>query len=204
MQTYYLETLEESIQRSRLAKYKKNKPMDPATSLACDAITEEECSSDEEGSNHDYLHEEDISDDFDEHKGMSKSDRLVEWNVEVLGYLLKQIMVARPDHLRYGDTSVLKEFEGKRGGEETAPTTVLEEFQEIIELPNIGADELLQRKHPDTIKLRPVVVEQLRDLLKKIAAMYNENPFHNFEHASHVTGKFVAVCHFHPSITEGA
>merc|ERR1712176_1115817 len=69
----------------------------------------------------------------------------------------------------------------------SAPATVLDEFQEIIELPSISTEELSTRKHPSSVTLRPVVVEQLRHLLKTIAFMYNDNAFHNFEHASHVT-----------------
>ena len=35
--------------------------------------------------------------------------------------------------------------------------------------------------------LDPVVKEQLLDFVMRISSMYRENPFHSFEHASHVT-----------------
>jgi len=189
MQTFYCETVEESIHRSKLAKYKKNKSTDVMTSLASTIITEEETmSDDEDGTKHNnYLYDGDMSADFEVSQKMSKSDRLVEWNVEILSYLLKQIMVARPQHMQCGNKALLAKFERKIKGKEQAQTTVLDEFQEIIELPCIASEELLRRKHPGTIHLDSVVVEQLRDLLKNIASMYNENAFHNFEHASHVT-----------------
>jgi len=184
MQTYYLETLDESIQRSKLRKYKKRQSSTEATNLLSSTavISEEEVEEGEEASDH--LHD-DFSEEFDQN--MSKSDRLVEWNVEILGYLIKQIMVARPENVEECDPSSLTKLEDSMRSENTLSSTVLDEFQEIIELPSIGTEELLQRKHPDTITLSPVVVNQLRDLLKAIASMYNENPFHNFEHASHVT-----------------
>jgi 3'5'-cyclic nucleotide phosphodiesterase len=36
-------------------------------------------------------------------------------------------------------------------------------------------------------ELSEVVVKQLRNFVAEIASLYNDNPFHNFEHASHVT-----------------
>jgi hypothetical protein len=194
MQTYYLETLEASIQRSKLAKYKeRSRSVDVAASkVASSVITEEETSEEDEhedaAAHYDDL-EDELSETFKLHQEMSKSDRLVEWNVEILSFLLKQIMVARPEHEQEGNKAALTKFEDTLRGDECTQNTVLEEFQEIIELPNIGTEELLRRSHPNTVTLRPVVVDQLRDLLQNIASMYNDNAFHNFEHASHVTGK---------------
>ena len=185
MQTYFLETVEDSVRRTRLAKYKNPCAYkDSAISFADSVITEE---SSEDDSDFD-----DVSlADFEEQQEMSKLDRLVEWNTEILSHLLKQILVTRPDDVRDGTNKAsVKLFEDLLKDDECGPanpTTVLDEFQEIIELPSISAEELSKRKHPDTITLRPVVVEQLRDLIKKIASMYNDNAFHNFEHASHVT-----------------
>jgi cell fate (sporulation/competence/biofilm development) regulator YlbF (YheA/YmcA/DUF963 family) len=199
MQTFYLETLEESIQRSKLAKYRQmNQSKDElATSkVASSVITEEETSEEDfdehaDASAHFDELQDELSETFKLLQSMSKSDRLVEWNVEILSYLLKQIMVARPEHQQEGNKAALVEFEDTLRGERRGPTNVLEEFQEIIELPSIEPEELLQRKHPDTVTLSPIVVDQLRDLLQNIASMYNDNAFHNFEHASHVTGKFL-------------
>jgi len=194
MQTYFMETIKESIQRTKLAKYKQTgKQTEPATglttSLASTIISEaeEETSDSEETSNDVHYPDDDVSGDFEFHRQMTKTDRLVEWNVEILCYLLKQIMVARPENQEIGNREVLAEVENKMRSEESALTTVLDEFKEIIKLPSIEAEEILQRRHPDTITLPPVVITQLRDLLKQIAGMYNENHFHNFEHASHVT-----------------
>ena len=192
MQTYYVETIEESIQRTKLAKYKTNsKTAEPTSSLAGTVITEadDETSHSGETSTHLRYTDGDTAGDFAFYEQMSKTDRLVEWNVEILSYLLKQIMVARPEHAEVSNRKALAKAENGMRGEERPPTTVLDEFKEIIELPYIGAEEILQRKHPDTIVLPPVVVLQLRDLIKTVADMYNENHFHNFEHASHVTGK---------------
>jgi hypothetical protein len=39
----------------------------------------------------------------------------------------------------------------------------------------------------DLIEINPVVIEQLRDVVTTIANTYHDNPFHNFDHACHVT-----------------
>jgi hypothetical protein len=37
------------------------------------------------------------------------------------------------------------------------------------------------------VELSPTVADQLHDYVQEIASMYRDNPFHNYEHASHVT-----------------
>lgn len=76
---------------------------------------------------------------------------------------------------------------GNRKGSVTQ-TMVADEVAEIIKLPKYDAD--LHKKvptDPDTIELSQVVLEQLESYAPTIAAMYPENPFNNFEHASNVT-----------------
>lgn len=69
---------------------------------------------------------------------------------------------------------------------------VLDEVEEIIKLPKFEARS--SGKHQGIgSKLRREVVEQLRLYVKTVAAMYRDNPFHNFEHASHVTMSVVKL-----------
>jgi hypothetical protein len=60
---------------------------------------------------------------------------------------------------------------------------VLNEVQEVIALPNFIGEP---SRDPSTIQLRDEVVNQLRGFVATVAALYRDNPFHNFEHASHV------------------
>ena len=62
---------------------------------------------------------------------------------------------------------------------------VIDEVQEIVRLPDF--DHIVKDADVDSISIKPVVVDQLYDYVSNIAAMYRENHFHNFEHASHVT-----------------
>jgi hypothetical protein len=118
-------------------------------------------------------------------KESSKLDRLVEWNAQVLAHLLKLVLSAR-DHREVDRLSDLEMAEQEIGANITA--TVLDEFEEIIELPVVtGAD--LARRHQRSLRqeLDPKVMAQLRTYLHAVASMYRKNPFHNFEHATHVT-----------------
>lgn len=111
-----------------------------------------------------------------------KSLRLVDWNVEVMTKVLKQIKATRQNsdiNAKFEDPSLdLPENE-----------TIFDEVKEIISLPQ-GKVPLV---FPDRVDLDPLVVCQLREFISIIAALYKENPFHNFEHASHVTMSVVKL-----------
>jgi class 3 adenylate cyclase len=66
-------------------------------------------------------------------------------------------------------------------------TTVFDEVAEIITLPNFSPEAIKALEHSDEVDLGEVVMSQLHDYICTIAQLYRENPFHNFEHASHVT-----------------
>ena len=64
----------------------------------------------------------------------------------------------------------------------------LEEVTEVIELPDDGVDQPIEDWENTAVEIPQKVTDQLREYCRKIASMYKlSNPFHNFEHASHVT-----------------
>ena len=116
---------------------------------------------------------------------MSDKDmRLVNWNTEIIGKLLKEIIArreatgAQPDPQEQMTELERKVLQNDR--------IVLEECADVIELPSF-CSALKKQRDPDSVKLEPAVVNQLREFIQIIAAMYRDNPFHNFAHASHVT-----------------
>eukprot|EP00980_Cylindrotheca_fusiformis_P002325 scaffold541_cov138-Cylindrotheca_fusiformis.AAC.8 len=113
---------------------------------------------------------------------MTKTERLVEWNVEVLAPLLKQIVASRGERVDSNNAS-LKETEATIG----TGDTVLEEFVPIIPLKRFDASDLSKRQQASSIEIGEEAKAQLRNYLANVASMYQDNPFHNFEHASHVT-----------------
>jgi len=111
-----------------------------------------------------------------------KYNRLVAWNCDILAKLLTQI-VARRESRRTDPDPVadIRKLEEQYGSNRY----VLSEVQEIVRLPKFEADS--QRVDPWSVQLSEEVLSQLKDYVQTLAAMYRDNPFHNFEHASHVT-----------------
>jgi hypothetical protein len=56
-----------------------------------------------------------------------------------------------------------------------------------VTLPKFDARTQRNQLDPHAVQLSPVVVAQLRQYVESIACQYRDTPFHNFEHASHVT-----------------
>ena len=111
--------------------------------------------------------------------------RLVDWNVDVLKRLLKQIVAKRNASSNEQfelNSHTMMMLEVDIGSD----TYVLDEVKEIITLPQFDAKNHKLQENPNKIELPKVVEDQLRLYVSSIAAMHRDNPFHNFEHASHV------------------
>ena len=112
--------------------------------------------------------------------------RLVDWNAEVLQRLLKLIIAKRsartisrkksPEAIAKKEKDILMQ-----------DGIVLDEVEEIVSLPNFDDAASKNQIDPGTVQIPPKAAEQLREYVKSIASQYRNNPFHNFEHASHVT-----------------
>eukprot|EP00980_Cylindrotheca_fusiformis_P017838 scaffold5650_cov121-Cylindrotheca_fusiformis.AAC.6 len=113
---------------------------------------------------------------------MNRTERLVEWNVEVLTSLLEQIVGSRGGVVNQIQT--LSNAESRIG---VLGRTVLDEFTPIIPLKRFDADELERRQSTGAFDIGVKAKCQLRNYISTIAGMYPDNAFHNFEHASHVT-----------------
>jgi class 3 adenylate cyclase len=112
-----------------------------------------------------------------------KTERLVKWNVEVLASLLKKVIARRKDVLTSEESVRHMSFS-------KLTTTPLDEVQEIIRMPVFKRGTGAEFKEED---LSDAVLVQLREYVSAIASMYRNNPFHNFEHASHVTMSVVKL-----------
>jgi len=105
----------------------------------------------------------------------SRKRRLISWNAESLLRVIKPI-VARRDA---SSGSLLAPGWKSKG------TNPLDEVVEIIGL--LSKAENGPRKDPNTIVLDPEIECLMKEYVSFLADMYPDNPFHNFEHASHVT-----------------
>lgn len=110
-----------------------------------------------------------------------KNCRLVDWNVEILLRQLKLICAARRK------TNLAKHTSFDEIIKRDDDTTVLDEVQEVIRLPGFNAKYVKNLKNVDNVELSRGVEDELRDYVTMISGLYRTYPFHNFEHASHVT-----------------
>jgi hypothetical protein len=109
--------------------------------------------------------------------------RLINWNVDILLCLLKQISGKRIAAERFAPRSAPCNesaclMESRRTG-----SMPLHEVQEIIRLPKFKMNDA-QTEDVKKIALNPAVEKQLFDYVSLVATMYRDNPFHNFEHVS--------------------
>jgi hypothetical protein len=126
---------------------------------------------------------------------------LIDWNVAVLAGLLQTIQARRceeeeaskPPASRF-DLKRIHSLAGKQASSKPpvsnsgliAAGNPIHEVKAVIQLPALKATNLAVAD-PSSISLDPEVVGQLERYVEKVASMYHDHPFHNFEHASHVS-----------------
>jgi hypothetical protein len=108
-----------------------------------------------------------------------KTLRLVDWNTNNLLRLLAKVVSSRNPELEMPHDG---EVVWKLGS--PTSSTLLNEVAEIITWPSFPFEA--QNCNEDGAMISEEVTCQLREYVSSIACMYRDNPFHNFEHASHV------------------
>ncbi|CAB9497225.1 Receptor-type guanylate cyclase gcy [Seminavis robusta] len=129
--------------------------------------------------------------------------RKIQWNADILLRMLKQIVARRNAEKKFGVDHALKRqslHDSSKGqaaridDSSKRHHTVLDEVAEIIVLPDFNAEVIKNEDDPRKIELSDEVVRQLQEYVTVIASLYHhDNPFHNFEHASHVTMSVVKL-----------
>jgi class 3 adenylate cyclase len=131
--------------------------------------------------------EEDEGADYPQTNSLDeKTCRLIDWNVDLLLRSLREV-VARRQALCVKSQTKDYSLSTESGA------TVLDEVKESITLPQFDAESARLESHPEDIVLGAEIESELRDYVTTIAMMYRQNPFHNFEHASHVTMSVVKL-----------
>ena len=117
---------------------------------------------------------------------MTKMQRLVEYNLQVLLEMLEEVVAAR--NVTSSSSMLLTQSLAEIENEFGRSQTVLEEFKEIITLPKTTTDDIRKRQKLGVADLPGDVKAQLRAFLTEVSLLYRDNPFHNYEHA----GKWIA------------
>jgi hypothetical protein len=114
-----------------------------------------------------------------------KHMRLVMWNVDVLARALAQIILRRKaTGIREDKIGKMRKVEASLRDNRMA----FDEVEEIVELPAFDRNSTSREEE---MELPAIIYEQLSSYVQALAAMYNDNAFHNFEHASHGKWRFV-------------
>ncbi|KAG7348838.1 adenylate/guanylate cyclase [Nitzschia inconspicua] len=112
-----------------------------------------------------------------------KRNRTAEWTVEVMSSVLKT-MVAKRNALKSNVDPVdrIALLEADSLSQNSDKKTIISEVATCIVLPAHCSEQF----DGDTVKLNDVIMDELRNYVQTIASLYNNNPFHNFDHANHV------------------
>jgi len=116
-------------------------------------------------------------------KTMLKHERLVNWIVEILHvYLLNLVKHRKP--LPGNTGNFLRDTK-----DASTHLTSLDEVAEVIYLPRFDKKdfEASMLDSQREVQVPEEVLLELKEYVSEVASLYNNNPFHNFEHACHVT-----------------
>ena len=121
----------------------------------------------------------------DQEELIAKKNRIADWTVEVLAVLLKEIQVRRKaSNIKSDPRTKISVLETPMGCANASPNddatmkkTVIDEVEEIIMLPEFNkvAARKEQQMDPTEISLNPEVFGELRDYVRTIASLYNDN-----------------------------
>jgi hypothetical protein len=126
-----------------------------------------------------------LDDEHEEENEVNKTDRLVDWNVDILGRLLRQLIANRdtqPTNKRVSLKAPQYEFEVNEG-------SIVDELSDVIEFKQPETTPIA----PDAVELPDHVTNQLRMFVKSVAGLYEDHAYHNFEHSCHVSMSLVKL-----------
>jgi class 3 adenylate cyclase len=124
-------------------------------------------------------------------KMVQKRNRVADWVVEMLGKLLKEMKAKRKlTGIRPDSETIIEELENQSVGAGSSmlgmSKTVIDEVADCVQLPGLS-DKGTSAKASIPAPLDKEVIDELQHYVYSIASLYRKNPFHNFEHASHVS-----------------
>jgi 3'5'-cyclic nucleotide phosphodiesterase/Adenylate and Guanylate cyclase catalytic domain len=123
--------------------------------------------------------------------------RLVHWNTDILHAHLVNLASHRSKHVVRGKRSQngrttsasSRELESDHGSRYAAASQnkpLIEEITEFIDMPQFTPERHTDANFPQDL-VPPSVRQEIEAFVLRIAHLYRDVPFHNFEHASHVT-----------------
>ena len=112
-----------------------------------------------------------------------KREREIEWVAELMRESIRGIVAHRETRKSKGGNK----FEEPLPSHRSKNRTPLDEVVDIIKMPQFDSKAADAKADMYTIKVPENVSRLIREYVSIISAAYRKNPFHNFEHACHVT-----------------
>ena len=117
-----------------------------------------------------------------------KTQRFIDWQVELLTGMLKQLIDFREAVRLSGGSEYFPSDDDEEVEPISTETTLMDEVTESLTIPQIDHDVLTRARATEvSVELSHAATTQLRDYVTTICGLYKPNKFHNFEHANHVT-----------------
>lgn len=119
---------------------------------------------------------------------VDQNQGLVDWNVNIMKSILVEVVARRrAGNVKSTSTEIMQHLEKGYMVDRTS----LKEVKEIVVLPKFNASVANQTS--DKTEISDKVMAQLRSYVYALSTMYQPNPFHNFQHATHVTMSVVKL-----------
>ncbi len=116
----------------------------------------------------------------------NNQEQLIEWNAALLHRKLQKLAAKRNALAKCRARSRQRSSLIAIGCQETLGVHIVDQITEVIKMPDFNERIVKDEVDPFLIDLGPAVRSQLREYVATVASLYSDNPFHNFEHASHV------------------
>lgn len=114
-------------------------------------------------------------------------DILIEWNVKLFEGMVKNVVAHREAQRRQSHVGNI-DWKAEEWSDR-----IRAEVVDCITLSDSGTNFI--DVDPDSVKLSSAVKEQLFSFISAVGYSYNNNPFHNFDHASHVASSSKKLLH---------
>lgn len=124
---------------------------------------------------------------------IQKRNRVADWMVEILSSILREVLTNRQaSHIKADNVRIIEALEVSQHRnlgitDHMSEASVALKGETAVAQTGVKKDLSFPSRAVKSFELDSQVIAELRDYVQVIASLYNNNSFHCFDHASHVT-----------------